>query len=53
MAVAVDKHIEILPKAILTGIPIPVNKAASPPAPIITVAVISVLSIILTDVVYR
>ena len=41
-AVAIDKHIEILPKAILTGIPIPVHKAASPPPPVITVAVINI-----------
>ena len=42
MAVAIDKHIEILTKTIPTGSPIPVHKAASPPPPVITVAVINV-----------
>ena len=42
MDVAIDKHIEILPKAIITGIPIPVHKAAITPPPVIIVAVINV-----------
>ena len=42
MAVAIDKHMKILPKAILTGIPILVHKEASPPLPVITVEVINV-----------
>ena len=42
MAVAIDKHIEIVPKAVLTARPIPVYKAASPQPSVITVAVINV-----------